>query len=99
MEPEYFLCVEKTKIVIRHSRNLLSLLLHSDFRNFTRLPKKQTHVKYYTVMKLVTKNKTGIVGIFFKLTRKNTKLQEKQISKLEKILLGKVHGLQNTQTY
>lgn len=55
MEPEYFVCVEKSKFVIRHSRNLLSLLLHSDLRSFTRLPKKQTQVKYYTLTLQKTK--------------------------------------------
>lgn len=95
VEPEYFVYVEKSKIVIRHSRNLLSLLLHSGLRSFTRLPKKQTHVKYYTVTELVTENKTGIDGIFFNLRGKVQNDRKKHTSEPKKLLLAKEHSLKN----
>jgi RecB family endonuclease NucS len=46
----------KSKIVIRHSRNLLFLFLHSNVKSFTRLPKEQTHVRYSTVQQITGLN-------------------------------------------
>lgn len=44
--------VEKSKIVIGHSRNLLFLFLHSNVKSFTHLPKEQTQVRYSTVQQI-----------------------------------------------
>lgn len=56
--------VEISKTVIRHSRNLLFLLLHSNLKSFTCLLKEQTHVRYSTVQKIIIGNKPGQKGIF-----------------------------------
>lgn len=59
-----FLSVEKSKIVIRHSRNILCLHLHWNLKSFTRLPKEQTPVRYSTVQQMIKGSKPGRKGPF-----------------------------------